>query len=221
MWTEAIARVKKIIGDSKAILVMNGDATEGSHHKNGSELLVDDIERHTAMAAECLKSFVEMCEKTFVVRGTECHTLRMEDLLAEKLNAEGMEARDKWLIEVNGCLVDAAHHMPVSGRAYLEASALSIVMGNARLNYVRANQRVPNVFLRGHRHCGGHYNDGSGLIAVTGAFQMLTRHGHKVVTDSIPRPQVNVLDWRGRDPGQLPAVHEITFNPPQHEIRKV
>jgi hypothetical protein len=119
---------------------------------------------------------------------------------------------------MHGCLVEAKHHMPVTGRAYLEASAMSIAMGNRRLNCLRAGHRVPQVFLRGHRHCGGSYSDGVGLFAVTGAWQLLTRHGHKVVPDSLPSPTVLILDWRGKAHGELPQVHEIKFQLPQPEI---
>lgn len=217
-WLEGAAAIKSIVGKSrKAALVLNGDATEGSHHRNEASLIAADIEVHTQMAQECLLKLSCLCSKIFIVKGTECHTANMETQLAKRMGAEGARARDKWLLQINGCLVDAAHHMTTTGRAYLEASAMSILMGNARLNYMRSHQPVPSVYLRAHRHCGGYYSDNDGLFAVTGAFQFLTRHGFKVVTDSIPRPSLLVLDWRGKLEGALPAVHSITFNPPKHE----
>jgi hypothetical protein len=97
---------------------------------------------------------------------------------------------------------------------------LSIVLGNARLNAVRAGHPPAQVFLRAHRHCGGVYSDGSGMMCVTGGWQFLTRHGHKVVGDAIPRPSVLILDWRGKPDGALPTPHHIYFNPPAPEIVK-
>lgn len=220
-WLEMVKQVKAIIGKDQAALMVNGDATEGSHHHNSPDLVVSDILVHTEMAAECLRPLVKLCHKTYVTLGTECHTLNMEHELARRLKAVSGRARDKWLINVNGCLVDAAHHMTTTGRSYLEASAMSILMGNARLNYLRAGHPVPSVYLRAHRHCGGHYSDNDGLFAVTGAWQHLTRHGHKVVTDSLPRPSVLILDWRGKPHGSLPATHSIVFNPPKHETEKI
>lgn len=217
-WCEGVERVKNIIGKDKAVLLVNGDATEGVHHSNSADVIAALIETHTEMAEECLRPFSAMCSSTLVTLGTECHTKHMEDTLAEKLGAVGKKARDKWHFSIHGCEIDAAHHMPTTSRAYLEASHLSICMGNARQNYLRAGHSVPKVYLRGHRHCGGHYSDGAGLFGVTGAWQFLTRHGHKVVTDSIPRPSILVLDWRDRSEGDLPAVHDITFNPPAHEV---
>jgi hypothetical protein len=52
------------------------------------------------------------------------------------------------------------------------------------------------------------------MLAVTGGWQFLTRHGKKVVPDAIPRPSIIVLDWRGLEEGTLPHVHNFTFNPP-------
>ena len=218
-WCEGIKEVQSIIGKRKdAALLVNGDATEGSHHRNESELIAADITTHTEMARECLFPIARMCQKSYLTKGTECHTREMETELARLLGAETRKAKDKWHIRINDCLVDAAHHMTTTSRAYLEASAMSILMGNARTNYVRSGHEVPKVYLRAHRHCGGFYSDGAGMFAVTGAWQFLTRHGHKVVTDSIPRPSMIVLDWRGKRPGALPATHAITFNPPQEEI---
>ena len=220
-WLKGISEVKKIIGKAPAGLLVNGDATEGVHHRNESSLVAAAIVEHTKMAETCLKPLAALSKKIFVTAGTECHTLNMETELAKMLNAEAGKAKDKWFIRINGCLVDAAHHMTTTSRAYLEASAMSILMGNARLNAIRAGRSVPQVFLRAHRHCGGTFSDGQGLFGVTGAWQMLTRHGYKVVTDSIPRPSMLVLDWRDKKPGELPTPHHIFFNPPQDEIQDV
>jgi hypothetical protein len=220
-WCKALEQVKEILDGSPSALLVNGDATEGVHHRNEADLIAALIETHTDMAVDCLRPLSKLCKKTFVTLGTECHTKHMEDTLAEKLGAVESKAKDKWHFSINGCEIDAAHHMPTTSRAYLEASHLSICMGNARQNYLRVGHSVPKVFLRGHRHCGGYYSDGSGLFGVTGAWQFLTRHGHKVVTDSIPRPSMLVLDWRSKPQGSIPLVHEITFNPPAHEITEI
>lgn len=220
-WTSGIKSIKTVIGrdHESAALLVNGDATEGSHHRNDADLIASDILTHTNMAIDCLTPLRNLVDKAFVTLGTECHTKEMEHLLAEKLRAETGKAKNQWLIDCNkGCLVDAKHHMGVTSRAYLEASAMSIEMANVRVNCIRAGHRVPTVFLRGHRHCGGYFTDGSGLFGVTGGFQFLTRHGHKVVPSSIPSPTILVLDWRKSAPGALPYVHQFKFNPPQEKI---
>lgn len=217
-WISLISQAKEIIGTSESALLINGDATDGVHHRNEASLLAALIETHTEIAKDALKSLLDICSKKFVTLGTECHTKHQEDVLAEKIGAETGKARNEWLLEINGCLIDAKHHMSTTGRAYLEASAMSILMGNARLERVRAGHRIPQVYLRAHRHCGGFYSDGSGLFGVTGAWQFLTRQGFKVVPDSIPKPSVLILDWRGKKLGSLPVVHELKAIQPQSEI---
>lgn len=221
MWLLGLARVEEIIGKSKAALLVNGDATEGVHHRNEASTLAALIETHVEMARVCLEPLAKLCHKRFVTLGTECHTKHMEDNLAAALKAESGKARNEWLIEINGCLIDAKHHMNVSGRAHLEASAMSILMGNAVLNRARNKQRIPDIFLRAHRHCGGHYTDNTRLFGVTGAWQFLTRHGFKVVPDSIPQPTILVLDWRGKKYGELPDTKPIKFDQPQSEITTI
>ena len=103
--------------------------------------------------------------------------------------------------------------MPTSSRAYLEAGAMSISMGNARQNYSRVGHKVPTVYLRGHRHTGGIFNDGNGIFMVSPAWQLLTKYGHKVVGDSICRPGFGILDWRGCEEGELPATKLIQYAP--------
>lgn len=218
-WQQMIAEVKQYVGKQKPVLLINGDATEGVHHRNNAEILASNIETHVNMAVECLKPLVKLSAHSLVVKGTECHTLNMETLLAERIGAVDKVAKDEWLFEINGTLIEAKHHMNVTSRAYLEASALSIHMGNARLNKARAGHQIPKVFLRGHRHCGGYFCDGSGLFGVTGAFQLLTRHGQKVVPDSLPSPTALILDWRGKKQNSIPQIHEIKFHVEQPTIK--
>lgn len=216
---DAREKVREILAGDKAVFLLNGDATEGAHHGT-QELIASSIDEHTAIAKQCLDYFLEGLNISAILltKGTECHTRGMEDVLAGLLKARTGKAKDKWLFKIHGCLVDAAHHIGTSARKYLEASALSIYLGNNRLNAVDAGHEPPKVMLRAHRHCGGYYSNGAAMLGVTGGWQFLTRHGHKVVTDSIPSPTILVLDWRGLPEGSLPRVHEIKYMPPQDRI---
>lgn len=200
------------------VLVVNGDATEGIHH-HSEEVIASAIDDHTAIATACLEPISKKAVKTFITAGTECHTRGMERVLAQKLKAAELDAKDEWLICVNGTLVEAKHHMPVTGRAYLEAGAMSITLGNARVNRLRAGHECPTVFLRAHRHCGGYFSDGQGLLAVAGGWQFLTRHGHKVVPESVPTPSLILLKWSEKN--KLPTVYEYKMPQPQNKITTV
>jgi hypothetical protein len=215
VWQDTIKTAKTHFGGDPWVLILNGDLTEGAHHHN-KEVCATIEADHMEAAVECLRPLHQLATKTYVVRGTECHTKDFEKVIATKLKAEF--CGDRALIEVHGTLLDVAHHMPTSARAYLEAGALSILMGNARLNYARVGHRIPKVFLRAHRHTGGAYTDGTSAIAVTGAFQLLTRWGKKVVGESICRPAFAILDWRNRPENSVPAISLPTYDPEQETI---
>ncbi len=211
-WLNALERISAIAGGDPFHLIMTGDAIEGIHHRS-DEVVAMKLLEHLKIAEVALIPLTSTAAEITVIKGTACHTLDFEEVLAKQLCLE--RAYDFRQIEMNGVLIDARHHMPVTSRVHLEASAMSIVVANNRANATRAGHRPARVFLRGHRHLAGHYSDGESMIVVTGAWQGLTRHGKKVVSDAIPRPSIAVLDFRNTPPGELPAVSQLVYNPPQ------
>lgn len=219
-WVDAGEFVKRVCGDDPYALAINGDAIDGNHHGT-KEIVSPEEEDHIRMAIEVLGDLSKGACKRFVSEGTEVHTKSWEKYLAQAINAETGSTKGKWFFEIAGCLVDMTHHMTTTSRTYLEATQLSILMGNCRATAERSGHKSAKVFLRGHRHCGGYYSDGNGLVVVTGAWQWLTRYGKKVVPDAVCAPSIVVLDWRNKENGELPSVHEKTYNPPQDEIYTV
>jgi hypothetical protein len=213
-WLENLEKISSHFGNNPFILIVNGDCIEGRHH-GSSEIVAALNYDHSLAAIECLKPLAKLASKTYMTAGTECHVGDWEKMIAKEIGAIWLG--HKGLIEINGCLVDIAHHMPTSSRAYLEAGAMSITMGNARQNYSRAGHRVPKIYIRGHRHTGGIFNDGSGIFIVTPAWQLLTRYGHKVVGDSICRPGFGILDWTGCEPNELPSAKLVIYEPKEAE----
>ena len=213
-WNDAKQRAIDHFKGEDFIVIANGDLTEGIHH-GSKEVVAAKQHDHSLAAIECLQSLTKAAYRSYFTAGTECHVGDWEEFICKELG--GIWGGDKLLLEINGTLLDICHHMPTSARAYLEAGAMSISMGNARLNYARTGQRVPKVYLRGHRHVGGFFSDAHGLFVVTPAWQLLTRYGHKVVGDSICRPGITLLDWRGIPDGSLPSIHPITYDPSQVE----
>jgi hypothetical protein len=209
-WQDAVEKGIKHFGKDPFALLLNGDLLEGIHHGT-KEVVAQDCLDHSNAAIEALRPLANASAVTYLTAGTECHVKNWEEYIATKL--DGKWCGDKALIEINGTLIDMAHHMPTSSRAYLEAGAMSITMGNARQNYSRVGHRVPRIYLRGHRHTGGIFNDGAGIFMVTPAWQLLTRYAHKVVGDAICRPGIGILDWRGCNEGELPATKLVTYEP--------
>jgi hypothetical protein len=209
-WQDAIKQAVAHFKGRPFALIVNGDCIEGRHHGT-SEIVAALNHDHSMAAVECLRPLSAAAAVTYMTAGTECHVGDWEKMIASELKAKWLG--DKGLIEIHGTLLDIAHHMPTSARAYLEAGAMSISMGNARQNYSRVGHRVPKVFLRGHRHVGGLFSDAAGLFMVTPAWQLLTRYGHKVVGDSICRPGIGILDWAGSEKGSIPQAKILTYEP--------
>lgn len=211
-WEDAMRRLLATIGTSPFHLVLNGDMIEGVHHRS-DEVVAMKLVEHLRIAKTALDPLVKKAAEITVIRGTECHTHDFETVLARQIGQE--KAYDFRQVEINGVLCDIRHHMPVTSRLHLEASAMSIVIANNRSNAIRSRHRAARVFIRGHRHIAGMFSDGESMILCTGAWQGLTRHGKKVVSDAVPRPSIGILDFRHASFGELPAVSQLVYNPPQ------
>jgi hypothetical protein len=195
------------------ILTLNGDLIEGIHHKS-DEIVAAKFSEHLAIAIAALGPLVRGAEKTFITIGTAAHTQDYEKVFAQELDVK-QPVKHVQTYEVNGCLVEATHHMPTTTRKHLEAGPLSVMMSDRIANLVRARHRVPRVFLRGHRHLTGDYCDGETMIICCGPWQGLTRFGHKVVPNAICRPSAFLLDWRNLPFGSLPTRHQFNYTPPE------
>ena len=217
-WTDATeVWLNKIVGDDPFALVVNGDAIEGVHHGT-TQVISPDPTDHRIAAQRVLEPLAERSAAVFVVRGTEVHTKNSENHLASSLGARphpdtGMPAADRWLIDCAKTRCVFRHHIGVTSRAYLEASQLSIHLGNEQIEAARVGHPVPRVIGCAHRHRYGCYDDSRGLCFVSPPWQALTRHGHKVVSAAVTRPGMVLLDWREKPDGDLPQVIPCVYTP--------
>lgn len=198
-WRECLDEFDEYRRGREFWLVLVGDLVEGVHH-GGRQLWSSDPLDHSAAAVVLLEPVVKRAKRTFLAVGTECHTRNDETAIGKLLSAEicpdtGKHAWDTVILDIGPHRVHFRHHMPTTSRVYLEASALSIVLGNTQLSYIRRGQRPPNICVHAHRHRFGVYQDESAMFVAQGAWQGLTRHTHKVVPGAIPSPSITVLDW--------------------------
>ncbi len=219
------------------ILVLVGDLIEGIHHRTREVWSPEEMDHCTA-AIDLLQPLSQSASMVLACKGTECHTKNYEEHIAQELNVEvcpktKKRCLDTVNLEVGRHLVQFRHHMPTTSRVYLEAGALSIVLGNTQLSYSRAKQRVPDIVVSGHRHREGVYYDSQSMMICCPAWQALTRHGHKVVPGALPRPSLLVIDFvRGQDllpypffiqqamPKQMESVNTWQGKPTSHRAKK-
>lgn len=213
-WDEMVAWAKERTGERWALL-LNGDAIEGKHH--GGREIWSDIDADHTDAAEKLIRQLGTPNKTYIVQGTECHTRHEENRLAKSLKAEladegGAFSHLRFTAGSKGCVVSATHHITTTSRAYLESNNLMAALGHEIIECDHAGWPTPDLIIRSHRHRHGYYTTGGKGILVTSAWQALTRHGHKVVPGSLPRPTAHILTWH--DDEKLPRVETFIKHPP-------
>lgn len=214
-WEDCGAWMREVIGSDPWALVVNGDVVDGNHHRTKEIWSVDEGD-HLEAAAGILSDFARDASAVYLTEGTESHTKGMEHALARILKSDGLNvvsppkrgAWDSLGLRVHGSLCEFDHHMPTSMRSYLEASALSITLGDIRNQRARSGADVPKVIVRSHRHRFGLYEDGYGMMVALPAWQALTRYGRKVVTGAMPQCGIVILDFRHVEYGGTPVVHK-------------
>ena len=218
-WHEAQRYVAKVCAEDPYGLVLNGDVIEGIHHKT-TQIVSASVEDQFSAAIKLLEPVVQKADYTFMVNGTECHTGDLEDSIAGVLEAvKNPETKrhsfDRLTLDIHGVRCVFRHHIAGATRRSLAASALGVQLAEEQVEAALNGEKVPSVICAAHRHKFSWYEDESGLCLVTPPWQLLTRHGHKVVSAARTKCGVVILDWRGLPIGSKPRVHSLIFGTPQ------
>jgi hypothetical protein len=214
-WDDCMEFKDNIVGNDDFAIAWNGDLIDGNHHGTKEIWSVNEAD-HMNAAVEFMKPLSRAAHSVYITEGTESHTKNAEHAIAKILQGMGInvitpKGKGAWeslALEIAGTIVELDHHMPTSMRSYLEASALSIMLGDVRNQRARAGARCPDVIIRSHRHRFGLYEDGYGMALALPAWQALTRFGRKVVPGAMPQVGIVILDWRNVEDGGTPVVHK-------------
>lgn len=187
-WGRAMRWKDRIAAGDEYAIVLNGDLTEGVHHRT-TQLVSSDPTDHVFIAKEVLKPLAESAAKTYVVKGTECHTHSGEVSIGESLGAEindetGKRAFDRLILDACGVRVAFRHHIGTSVRMALEATQLSVALVEETAEAIKNGETPPRIVCAAHRHKFGYFSNGRNMCIVSGPWQGLTRHGHKVVSQA-------------------------------------
>lgn len=209
--------VPSFVGKDKFAVVINGDLVEGIHHGT-KQVISPDFGDHVRAVQQVLVPVTKLAPAhIFITEGTESHTRNSETTIGEIIGAEQDPATERYAfprldLNIAGAHCVFFHHIGTTTRPYLEGSSLSTMLGVERQEAARSGTKIPLVIGCAHRHRHGYFSDGQGMIMVTGAFQALTRFGHKVVPAAVPAPSAFMLDWTGLPPGSLPVVREKVYS---------
>lgn len=218
-WLDAQDWIGEQMGEDPFALVLNGDLVEGVHHGT-KQVISTDVGDHMKAAIEVLHPLAERAERTFVVRGTECHTGNVEIGVAKAINAENnpelnVPVFDRLTLDIAGIRCVFRHHIGTSVRRGLAGTQFSIQLAEEQVEAANNDETIPRVLCCAHRHKFGAYEDDRGLAVISPPWQMLSRFAHKVVSQARTKPGVYILDWRGLPDGSLPRVHKRLYDTPK------
>lgn len=148
---------QEIQGAEKVVIVLNGDLLEGLHH-NMVGLWTNNIQTQRTEAVEILYPLTGLGD-IYVVRGTEAHSgpgSQEDEEIGKQLKAKPNEVDDYsvwqlWL-DLDGVVFQFAHHIGVTSSAAYETSAPMREMIAGMIEAEQWGRRVPDVFVRSHRH---------------------------------------------------------------------
>jgi hypothetical protein len=145
-------------GAKKRVLCVNGDIIDGAHH-NTVALATNNLQIQETWAISLLKEAAKGFDEVYCTLGTEAHTQpggqsdeRIAVAIGAVKNDDGMSASWQQWLDVDGIVINIAHHIGTTSSAAYESSAVMREMVAALVEAGQWEQRLPDVIIRSHRH---------------------------------------------------------------------
>ena len=175
-WTYVYSLTKK--NKARLVVIHLGDIIDGDHHATVQAM--PNVVDQENMAYDLLESIAIKADRFYVMRGTEAHAgdaAGNEVRIASRLGAEVMY---EGLLNIDGTLLDVAHHGRAGKRPWTSGAAAMAT--EAQITALQMGQPVPRYVLRGHNHT---IDDSGAKLANTRAialpaWQLRTAYGYKV-----------------------------------------
>ncbi|MCP4645811.1 MAG: hypothetical protein GY851_35525 [bacterium] len=181
-------------------VVVNGDSTDGVHHKSVTQIS-NNLTDQKRIAADLLRPIVASAAAFYMIRGTEAHvgaSGQNEEALAQELgaipNESGQYARYELWLRIGRGLAHIMHHIGTTGRTHYESSALMGEYGESCADAGRWGREAPDVVVRSHRHRNCEIRvptkDGYGICCTTPGWQLRTPFAYRIPGGRITTPQM-------------------------------
>lgn len=207
-WSEFVPDATK--GEPFAVVV-NGDATDGVHHKSTTQVS-HNMEDQRSIARKLLEPVVEAAGGRFyMVRGTEAHvgqSAEHEEALARSLGAlatpesAGNRAHYELVLELGDRRVHFTHHIATSHSPFTRTSALLREMVNHYVEAGKWGDHPYSMLVRSHRHQHDevvqHASFGKVTAVSTPAWQLKTPYVYKI-SARMQQPEIGGLVIRLAD----------------------
>ena len=198
-WEEAWAKIKSLKRkhrQAKLHLVLNGDLTDGDHHRT-TQIATGHEGVHVHCAMEVLRVPLALKpDSIHILRGTPAHVGRaggMEEGLAKALKGQGWKVIEDpdtgnassyhRLIKFGGLTFDVKHHGRMGRRAHTKGPYIRWYAQDIFFNYLMDGEEAPDLAIRSHFHqfadSGKIHKIKTRAVALP-AWQLATEYVHRV-----------------------------------------
>jgi hypothetical protein len=213
-WTEFAPQYIRRRDD--VTIVINGDLIEGVHHRMVG-IVTNNLQKQQEGAIQVYRSLPIKYHRLYVVRGSEAHSApgaESEEIISAAIGAEPDEIGDysRWQLwlDLDGVIFQFAHHIGVTSSAAYESSAPMREMVAGMIDAIQWGRRVPNVFVRSHRHRFIEVplptETGRIRCVITPAWQLRTPHVERI--DRMRMPHIGGVVFKVED-GQCQVMEKM------------
>jgi hypothetical protein len=150
-WLDFWGYVKKLAGKKHRIVVKHlGDVIDGFHPRYIQA--IPNVGDQKGMAIELLKPIVNMADSFYIIRGTECHVGEAGQDEMEIARELGVPCIWEGIFDIDGLIIDCAHHGRASKRAWTSSSAGIAAEAIHDAVTDRPPRIPPRYVFRGHMH---------------------------------------------------------------------
>jgi len=178
-WQEFLQLVEERAGKRPVVGIHLGDAIEGNHHRTVQAL--PNLFDQEKMALDVLAPLRKLCNRFYMVRGTEAHDgegAQSLSRLARELDADAVDWELR--LKIGGVLGLYVHHGRVGSRPW--TTGATNVAAEIMVRSAERGEEIPRFVFYGHRH----RVDDSGSrfqnirVIACPAWQLSTAYGWKV-----------------------------------------
>jgi len=229
-WLDYWATVQeRLRPDDKLIVLINGDAFDGDHHRTAQILSSNLAATQHECAVRVLAPAVALRPAAgIVIRGTEVHvgeSAQYEERLAKDLGAvedPTTGAHSWWHFQAmsEGVLLDFSHHGRMGQRPWTKVTGPATMAAQILQAAAKHGSRHPDLVIRSHHHQeADSYDNFPVRVIQTRGWQLSTAFVHRIAAGALPEiggliltcadGEVDVekvrYNWKREEPWRLTA----------------
>lgn len=158
--SQDLESISSLAGSDSIVWLEMGDLTQGNVFRDNLSTNSLSDQWHISMWNTMPLLEMRNVRAMYILRGTDVHVWgegSTETMLTAYLRAKYPDTKisitDHWLLDVDGFLMDIAHHGPGAGiRSWTRGNVFELYCKSLLIDDIALGNKVPNVVLRGHKH---------------------------------------------------------------------